>query len=286
MGQTAGVRDDPEHEEQLLGGIANAGKVTKVGPHVLRPTNPHSANIHSFLAAVRAAGFEGVPQPIGFVAGGRERLEFIEGQAPRVPYPAWARTDEALASIATLMRGMHDAARAFVPPAEGWSDEVADPVALRQAGARDAWQSIVVGHNDVCLENVVFRGGVAVGLIDFDLAAPGRPLWDLGQMVRMCVPVDEPVSSAILGWEPADLPARLRLAADAYGLDGAGRSELLEVIRHGVEHAGEFIRRRAEAGDPNFIMVWDFFGGEARWDRRREWWAEQEPHFVAAMRGA
>ena len=30
----------------------------------------------------------------------------------------------------------------------------------------------MVCHNDVCLENVVFRGGAAVALLDFEFAAP------------------------------------------------------------------------------------------------------------------
>ncbi len=53
----------------------------------------------------------------------------------------------------------------------------------------------IVCHNDVCLENVVFRDGLAVGLLDFDFAAPGRPAYDLAQMARMCVPVDDDVSA-------------------------------------------------------------------------------------------
>jgi hypothetical protein len=33
----------------------------------------------------------------------------------------------------------------------------------------------ILCHNDVCPDNVVFRDGRAAALIDFDLAAPGRP---------------------------------------------------------------------------------------------------------------
>ena len=55
------------------------------------------------------------------------------------------------------------------------------------------------------------RDGIAVGLLDFDFAAPGRVLYDLAQMARMCVPVDDDVSAARLGWQGADRPARLRL---------------------------------------------------------------------------
>src|SRR5919106_7048820 len=47
-------------EQQLDGGIANAGRVVRVGLHVLRPSTPHSGSIHAFLRAVRRAGFQGV----------------------------------------------------------------------------------------------------------------------------------------------------------------------------------------------------------------------------------
>jgi Ser/Thr protein kinase RdoA (MazF antagonist) len=64
-----------------------------------------------------------------------------------------------------LMRRFHDASRSFDPSSSTWSDEMADPA-----------RGTVVCHNDVCLENVVFRDGIAVGLLDFDFVAPGRLL--------------------------------------------------------------------------------------------------------------
>ena len=102
-------------EQRLDGGIANAGKVVRVGAHVLRPSSPHSASIHAFLRAVRQAGFEGASLPVGIDADGRERLVFIDGDVPLTPYPDWSQSDAALASIARLLRGLHDAARGFDP---------------------------------------------------------------------------------------------------------------------------------------------------------------------------
>src|SRR5262249_9647330 len=154
------------------------------------------------------------------------------------PYPDWVQTDDALASMARLLAGFHTASRSFDPAGLAWSDEMVDPV----SGA-------VVCHNDVCLENVVFRDGVAVGLLDFDFAAPGRPIYDLAQCARMCVPIDDPVNRARLGWRDADLPARLCVVADAYGLDPAGRAELIDILDVSMERGGEFVRRRVEAGD-------------------------------------
>lgn len=263
-------------EIELQGGVANAGAVVRSGDHVLRPSNPHTPSIHRFLGALVATGFTGASRPVGVDADGRERLWFHEGDVPLVPYPAWAQTDEALASVARLMRRYHDAAATIdVDPADTWSDEMADPMAA-------SIDRPIICHNDVCLENVVFRDGEAVALLDFDFAAPGRPEYDLACFARMCVPIDDD-SRTRFGWAPADLPRRLRIVADAYGLDADGRLGLLDALDGTIARGGEFVRRRVEAGDANFIAMWQSMGGMARFDRRREWWATVRPQFVAAM---
>jgi hypothetical protein len=94
-------------EQQLAGGVANAGSVTRLGAYVLRPSNPHTASIHRFLVALRDTGFRGASLPVGVDPDGRERLDFIEGNVAVPPFPAWAQRDDALASLATLMRPNH-----------------------------------------------------------------------------------------------------------------------------------------------------------------------------------
>src|SRR6202451_1667650 len=127
-------------EERLLGGVANAGSVTRAGAYVLRPSNLYSASIHRFLSTLHKAGFEGASLPAGIDGDGRERLVFVEGAVPVPPYPSWAQTDGTLASIASLMRRFHDAARSFDPTGSSWSVEVAEP----SGGG-------VGGHNEACL---------------------------------------------------------------------------------------------------------------------------------------
>ena len=129
---------DGVDEQELDGGIANAGKVVRVGPHVLRPSSPHTGSIHAFLRAVRRAGFEGASSPVGIDEDGRERLVFIDREVPVAPYPEWSQSDTALATIARLLRGLHDAARGFDPRGLTWDDALADP-----AGGT------LVCHNDV-----------------------------------------------------------------------------------------------------------------------------------------
>jgi hypothetical protein len=259
-------------EEQLDGGIANAGRVVRVGPHVLRPSSSHSGSIHAFLRAVRHAGFEGASSPVGIDEDGRERLVFIDGDVPVAPYPDWSQSDTALASIAGLLRGLHDAARGFDAHGRTWDESLADP-----AGGT------LVCHNDVCPENVVFRDGIAVALLDFEFAAPGRPVYDVAQLARLCVPIDDEFDQVRLGWRPADRPARLRLVADAYGLDRGARTELLTAMNDAIARVEGAVRRRVDAGDPNYVEMWNRTDGNERYDRRRRWWTGHHEQFVAAL---
>jgi aminoglycoside phosphotransferase (APT) family kinase protein len=188
------------------------------------------------------------------------------------PFPAWCQTDKALASIAELLARFHEAAQDFeAPPGAAWSRELADP-----AGGT------LICHNDVCLENVVFRDGRAAALLDFDFAAPGRPLYDVAVMARMCVPLDTAEDAAVWGRRLSDPFRRLRLVADSYGLP-PGREELVQIIEETLANGGEFVRRRVERGEPAFVEMWERMGGQARYDRRRYWFARHRDHFVEAL---
>ncbi len=241
---------------------------------VLRPTNPHTAAIHALLLHFHDAGFDAVPKPLGLAPDGRERLEFIPGDVPLPPFPAWSLTDRALASTAALLRAFHDAQVGFVAPRDAsWSDEMADPVG-----------GMVICHNDVCPENVVFRDGVAVALLDFDFAAPGRSFHDLSQLAKMWVPLDTAEDAARYGRGGLDPFHRLRVVADGYGL-AADRSEFLEIIGQSLEasRAGGFVRRRIDEGDEAFIAMAEAMGGLERYERRYRWFEQNRQRFADAL---
>jgi hypothetical protein len=259
-------------DRSLPGGVANAGQVSRQGGSVLRPSNSNSLSIHAFLRALRGVGFEGASMPVEIKSDGRERLRFIDGEVPIPPYPGWAQSNESLISIATLLLEFHRASALVTAHLQTWSDELADPL----GGA-------VICHNDVCLENVVFRDGVAVGLLDFDFAAPGRPLYDLAQFARMCVPIDDEFSAKRLGWKISDNPARLRTVSDAYGLAAEARDDLIDILDHSMNRGEDFVRRRVAAGDSNIIRMLEKMGGIERYERRRRWWESNRTEFVAAL---
>ena len=265
--------------EVLQGGVANAGAVVREGAHVLRPSNAHTATIHHFLRFLRDEGFEAASRPVGVDPDGRERLAFIPGDVAFPPYPAWAETDMVLATTAALLRRLHDVSARYVPPVGAtWSAEMADP----EAASADPAE-LVVCHNDVCIENVVYRDRVAVGLLDFDFAAPGRRLHDLATFARMNVPVDTDADAMLLGRKgPFDAARRLRIVADAYGLP-PDRSTFLDVLAVGVRRGGEFVQRRLDEGNEAFRRMVAEMGGMAKFDRRRAWFAAHRDALAAAL---
>jgi hypothetical protein len=263
---------DPQStKERLDGGVANAGAVVRRGEVVHRPAGRHAEAIHELLRVVSARGFDGVPKPL-WLYDGHERLQYIVGDVPVPPFPEWWTTDRALASTAVLLRRFHDVTEGLdVGHGSGWSAELADP----RGGE-------TICHNDVCPENVVYRDGAAVALLDFDYAAPGRRVYDLAQLAKMCCPLDAPANAARVGLGDVDPFARLRLVADAYGL-GPDRDEFLEAIFDAVRVGEAFVRRHVEAGDPGFVSMWEDRGGEQRCKRRRRWLADNRGRLQSVL---
>jgi aminoglycoside phosphotransferase (APT) family kinase protein len=260
---------DGSEEQPLAGGIANLGKVVRVGDTVRRPASRFTDSIFALFARLHDVGFDGVPRPLGRDERGREVLTYIEGDVPIPPFPGWSMTDEALASVARLQRRFHEAAAAFDASAFAWSDELADP----RGGA-------VVGHNDICPENVVFRGGEAIALLDWDFVAPGRPLWDIASLMSMWGPVRDP-SDPVPGMEGLEPFRRGRLIADAYGLEADARAQIPDVFVDRLSIS--LVERRAAAGEEAFVEMLARQGGAGRAERRRRWLDEHMDELRAAM---
>ena len=75
------------------------------------------------------------------------------------------------------------------------------------------------------------RHGVTVAFIDWDAAQPVDPLADLASAAWAFVPLAPARQLAEAGFDPLpDLPARLRLFLDAYGL--TDRKAIMAALRH------------------------------------------------------
>ncbi|WP_017568998.1 phosphotransferase [Nocardiopsis halotolerans] len=268
--------DEPRHPtgdepHPLTGGMMNT--VHRHGDRVTRTATPAAQALHTHLRALAETGFDGAPLPLRLHGDGTEELGFIEGDVALPPFPAWALTDDALRSTARLLRRYHQAAaRVPVETTAPWSHALADP----EGGP-------ILCHNDPCLENIVFRRDQAAALIDFDLAAPGRPVWDVAALAYYAAPALDPVSAAGTPHEGGNVPHRLRVIADAYDLSPDDRRTLPETIEHYTATARAFVTERVAAGDAPFVRDLERLGGWRRWDRRQTWLADQRPVFVQAL---
>ncbi|MEU9072521.1 phosphotransferase [Streptomyces sp. NPDC048306] len=260
-------------DEALVGGMANAGAVFRRGELVERPA-PHNARaLHAHLLALKDHGFDGAPSPVGLTADCREQLTFVPGDAALPPFLDWAMTSSALESVGNLLRRLHEtSAVAAVDTRAEWPPDLADP----EGGA-------MACHNDMCPENVISCDGRAAAVIDFDLAAPGRALWDVAMTARYWVPMLDPGSAAALYPPGLDATARLRILADSYGLSAGGRAELPGVIEQATEVCRAFVARRVAGGDRVHLQALAERGGWERWDRMQTWLVDHRKTFTAAL---
>ena len=256
-------------EQQLHGGLTNAGKVTRVGDTVRRPQSRTSASTHALLDHLERVGFDGSPRFLGIDEQGREMLSFIPGDAVVAPYEAWALTDEALISVAVLLRRYHEAVASFDATDHVWPQSLPS-----------AYRGGLVTHNDPNLDNFIFSGGHAVALIDFDLACPGSAVWDVACAGRLWAPlrderdVPQPLRGRSIG--------RLRTFVEAYGLPEPERARVSDAALSALDWCYRIVRDAIADGHQAFGRQWRA-GDRMRAERTRRWIIAHRQHMQALL---
>lgn len=195
----------------LEGGDMNV--VVRVGDTVRRPAQPEG--VRAVLRWYESVGFDGAPRFLGIDDRGRDVLSFVVGEPAFAPVPPG---DDVVAGIGRLLRRAHDAQEGFVPPANpGW---------LRPPRSDPE----VIGHLDLFWTNVIFLGGRAVALIDWELAAPTTRTLEVALAATYWAGIR--IDAQLLEW---GLPLsrrgeRLRILCDAYGLEREQRGRLLDEL--------------------------------------------------------
>lgn len=259
-----------DHEVELTGGTANRGLVRRVGDTVRRPRPTADTGVHALLDHLERVGFDGAPRYLGQDANGRDVLTYIDGEVPIAPYPSWARTDDALISVAALLRRYHQAVESFDPRPYEWPTVVPSPY----------WGNLVT-HNDPNLDNVVFRDGQAVAFIDFDLASPGSSLWDAALAARLWIPLRAPQD--VPDYVAVRTGQRLRVFADAYGLTDTERARMAPTVLATHTWCYDIIRTGAEQGRPGYQHYWTRSAQEHD-TRGRQWLEDNIDSLTAAVR--
>ncbi|WP_186327580.1 aminoglycoside phosphotransferase family protein [Paenibacillus sp. Y412MC10] len=180
-------------EEILIGGSATV--VVRVGDTVRRPLKERSSFVHSLLKHLESVGFTAAPKFLGIDEQGREILTYIQGYAGqgRKPFDCGHWSDDQLVAAASLIRKYHDAT----------------------AGSTLTMGEEVVCHNDLSPVNTVFHtsaDGLPFAFFDFDTAAPGLRIRDLGYSAWLWL-VLGPTGPVV-----SEQRRRLQLWCDAYGI--------------------------------------------------------------------
>lgn len=254
---------DPQEVEQPL-----TGGVVRVGDTVRRPMGPHSELVHYVLVNLEEANFSGAPRFLGIDEQGREILSFIEGDVAGRPWPAWVAAPELGVSVARLLRRLDDALVELGLPdhaaVRSWPSGAPEPVGPVAS---------FLGHRHVTPENVVFRGGRAVALIDFDLLRPSSRIDEVANLLLWWAGWTDPQdrNPVFNGVEPG---SRGRLLVDAYGLPDEDRAWVVPVAISSAQQAWHALRHRAEELGGEWRRMWDAGVGDEI--LRRERWLVAE----------
>ena len=254
--------------EPLPGATANRGLVVKVGDTVQRPLAPCWPATHALLAHLSGVGFDGAPRVLA-ASPRTEILTYMHGEAAVPPLAGDVLTDTALVSVADLLRRYHRAVVSFDPAGHRWPRPI--PARFRTG---------LVSHNDVHPANLVFRGGRAVALIDFDWAGPGSAVWDFAAAARYWAPLqpDRDIADDRQGRKLE----RFRIFLDASGLSRAGRRQVAEALVANHDWTYAIVTEAAAAGHEGFADHWRTVEEPAA--RARRWCVRHRRDLLAAAR--
>jgi aminoglycoside phosphotransferase (APT) family kinase protein len=265
-------------EGELLIGDGVTQGIVRIGDTVRRPLRPFSLTVQAYLAHLREAGFTGAPLPLGVDEQGREVLSFVPGDVPRNPLPPETAGDDVLVALARLIRALHEASAGWVPPPDAvWGGT---PASTASTGNQITDPAELVSHRDYCPGNVVFRDGLPVALIDFDLAKPTTRLYDIVNAVWYWAPLRDPRDRAP-ALADADIPHRVAVFADAYGMTARQRADFAPLAVDVARRYHEDSRVSAEL-DPVFRKLWED-GAKYRLPRAEAWLREAAPAITARL---
>jgi hypothetical protein len=206
-----------ENDEIPLAG-GNVNTVVRVGDTVRRGLTQNSATVHHLLRHLQNKNFAGSPHFLGIDDQNREILSFLEGETGILP-SIW-QSDEAIIATARLLRRYHDATLDFTPQDDAtWAYCYPDPA-----------RHEVICHNDFAPYNFVYKDGIPIAVLDFDLAGPGPRLKDVAYAVYWTVPLSFH-SADQKEYAAADIDQgsrRLHLFCDTYGI--AADKQLLDMV--------------------------------------------------------
>lgn len=238
-----------DNEEKLTGG--NISAVFRLGDTVRRVLKPDSAKVHRLLKHLESKEYTYAPRFLGVDENGREILSFIQGEAGNYPLKSYMWADDVLIEIAKMLRLYHDAVSDF-PLSDDWKPLDHTPGKIE-----------VLCHNDFAIYNIIFHHKKPIGIIDFDVAAPGPRIWDIAYTLYTCIPLSRlyhSESGEAVYYEPlrdaGRIKKRVEIFFESYGMKGI-EEDYLEMVLLRLEALCQYILRKAGEGDTAFQKMLD-----------------------------
>ncbi|MCA0987436.1 phosphotransferase [Guptibacillus algicola] len=229
-------------EEYLAGG--NVSNVYRSGETVRRDLKEGSERVHALLDHLERKGYLHSPRFLCIDEKGREVLTFIKGEAGNYPLKEYMLSDESLFEIARMLRSYHDAVSDF--SYDDWP-----PLDNTPANHE------VICHNDFAVYNIIYHDKEPVGIIDFDVAAPGPRIWDIAYTLYTCVPLSRHTfteSGVKIEYDPekdaSSIKERVKMFFEAYG--ERFEEDWVQVVMDRLEGICQTITRKAAEGDMAF----------------------------------
>ncbi len=228
------------------------------GDAVVRRAQRWTPAVHGLLAHLRGVGFDAAPEVLGADAAGNEILRYIDGDSGA---DGWQQVvpEDGLRAFARLLRRFHDAVRDYMPTTTNWATE---RHALRPGE--------VITHGDFGPWNTVWRHGEPVGLIDWDMAGPRSPRYDVAYALEYVAPFrsDDECTRWLRYPEPPDRASRMRIFVETYGLSST--NGLVDAVAEMQERTLGYVVALGEEGiEPQAGWVREGYLDEIR--ARIEW---------------
>jgi len=184
-----------------------ATRVQRIGGTVRRPIAFWSPAVHDLLRYLERTGF---PAPKLLDSNNRcEVLTWLEGESGP---DGWAKIvpEAGLRRWARFLRRYHDAVAGYRPrPGAEWS-----------SGPRACGAGEIICHGDFGPWNTVWQGHEVAGLIDWDMARPAAPIFDVAYALEYAAPFRD--DQECIRWlrypEPPDRRRRIEVFCEAYGM--------------------------------------------------------------------
>ncbi len=237
------------NEEKLTGG--NVSNVYRLEDTVRRELKPDSVKIHGLLKHLESKGFIYAPKFLGIDEKNREILSFIEGEAGNYPLKEYMWSNDVLKEIAKMLRLYHDAVSDF-PSLNEWIPMDNTPNNIE-----------VLCHNDFAIYNIIFNHKKPVGIIDFDIVAPGPRLWDIAYTLYTCVPLSRHYhteTGEAVQYNPTRdaqcIKQKVELFFETYGIEEI-KDGYLEMVLLRLEGLCKYMIRKANEGEMAFQKMID-----------------------------